>query len=81
MKAEGVRKKNEGGKSRRKIKRRAAGHFAANCGRRSRAPSQQRRRRRDASITLNLPSAFSAVCPLSLFVVAVGRYAAEAAAV
>jgi len=46
-----------------------------------RAPSQQRRWRRDASITLNLLSAFSAVCPLSLFVVATRGYATTATAV
>jgi len=53
------------GKSRGDEIKRRAGHLAANCG--SRVGFQRGRRRRDASITLNLPRAFPAVCPLSLF--------------
>lgn len=77
------KKKNEGGKRRRKIKRRAAApDISPRIAVAVRAPLLNSNAwRRDASITLNLPSAFSAVCPLSLFVVAARRYAAAAAAV
>lgn len=80
MEIQRMLKKSENDRKRKKIKRRAAQHFATNCDRRLRS-FQQLRRRRDASITLNLPPAFSAVCPLSLFVVTAGKYAAAVVAI